>query len=170
MTAETETIGKEIEILVKDNMRFRFQLELSKTSDNGRKDTIGKILNNLDNKNTASEVDTMNKKNKIFDDLDKRIYSQPWTKLKSFQKETKIKDYVNEKFNSYVGKDQVLNLLMSALEKKELNKTSDVEYDTTNMKIINIPKLKQSDNGEYIMASIKATKVPKSIKSKTITK
>lgn len=150
----TMTTAFEIESLIKDNKRFRFELELSQTSNVDRKTQITNILKTL---NEKIEEPVNDKHKKMFDALEKEIYKQPWNKLKSFHRDVKIKEFVEKTYTDNPKKPQILELLLEALGNGELNTMKKVSYDTTNSQITKITVLCEPDDlhENYYIKSIK---------------
>lgn len=146
-----------IDTIIKDNMRFRFQLELSQTQDQQRKDQINKILDKLYN---TTQIETKpNKLQKMFEQLDIEIYKQPWSKLKLHQREVKLREYIEEKYNTEPNKQTILTTIIDANNNKQLS-ASDVVYNTEQSKITELSRLQRNEQG--VIELIQVKKKPKS--------
>lgn len=106
------------------------------------------VLNKINNKESEilneiiTFINTHNKNNikpNYFDEhLDDYAYSKNWNKLTDFHKSIKIKEFVNEFYNS---DEEILKNIMNAFINKKLSTSKSVEYDPINKKIISIKLL-----------------------------
>lgn len=107
------------------------------------------ITENLDESitekhNTSSETDNYKQ---IFDS--ENLYNKPWSKLNAIHKSIKIKEYVNGlKINSEEDRKQLKDELLILIKTKVLTKKENVNYNETEGKILEIPKL-QYKNSKY---------------------
>jgi hypothetical protein len=152
----TVAIEKEIEQLIKNNMKFRFDLELSKTSEEEkeRREQIVKIIANLDYK--QEEPKTSEKRQKMFDDIEKQIYKQPWHKMRDHHKEVKLSEFVNEVYKDHKEKDNIMKLIMKGLANGDLKNEKGVIYDSFESKIKEIVNLKENDGIFVLEKKVKA--------------
>lgn len=128
--------------IIKDNKQFRFQLELSLTTDEERKKQLQTIINNLNQVIVFDKDNNLGKTmhQQLNNDIDKEVYSQPWNKLKECQKEVKIREYVDNTYSDH-EKNDMLQTFLEELKKSKLKNTvkhNRVDYDSTNSKIIKI--------------------------------
>jgi phosphoenolpyruvate carboxylase len=129
-------IDNKIEEIRKECILHRFNNELDNTKDNGRKETIKKIINEMegvtkykhDNNKTEQTMKDM------FAKLDKQVYMQTWNKLQDFHRLVKIKEFV------------------------DTNYADDKRYDTNEQKITKIVNLKENDKKEFMMVAEKTKK------------
>jgi hypothetical protein len=150
------TINSSFGTLITDNMRFRFQLELSQTTDQARKDMITNILKTYDVQEIQTEQP--NKVQKMFENLDREIFKQPWSKLKLHQREVKLREYVNDKYKDNPDKEEVMTLLVSANASKHLH-SADVAYDRELSKITDIPRVVRNADNKYELKVTRAKAV-----------
>jgi hypothetical protein len=132
-------IDHDVDNIIKEAKKFRFQIELSQTNNSEKKEIIQKIINNIEN---IQEANDPNKNKNILSDFTNNVYHQPWTKLKVFHKEDRINKFVDDKFKNDPNKDEILQLLIDKCKDGYLNKKEVVNYDTVTGKIIEIPLLK----------------------------
>lgn len=152
---------KEISDLIKDNKRFHFSIEISQTDNQEKKDKFAKLIKDLDYVPMA--IDGKAKKDKMFDELDKEIYAQPWKKLKLHQQETRLELYVREKFKEKEqDQKQYLTDLKYALNEGYLKDT--VTYDTQQMKITDISNFTFNEDEDMFMVIKKKVSKPKKAK------
>jgi uncharacterized protein with von Willebrand factor type A (vWA) domain len=156
-------IDAELQTIIKDNKRFHFTLELAHTTDPDHKDKLNAAISKLNY--TQMESNSAEKHKKIFDDIDRQVYAQPWNKLQKFHKETRIELFVNEKFKDNKNKQHYRDMLLKSLENGELNTVKIVTYNSSEAKITDISILKETETGEFIIE----LKKPKA-KSKVIVK
>lgn len=161
-----ESVYSDIESLIKSNMVFRFGLELSKTSDSDRKQTINNILTRLENKNT--EISVKEKREKMFEDIDKKVYRQKWLKLQNFHKENKINEYIEEKYKDHQNKNQLRDLLLEYLNENKFKTEKYIKYDSIATKIIDIVGLVEEEGIFKFIDKKKTKKTESDKKSKKI--
>lgn len=158
-----QSIYNEIESLVKSNIIFRFGLELSNTQDSQRKKDIQNILQRYETK--REEENIKEKREKMFEQIDKEVFKQKWTKLSDFHKEIKIKEYVEEKYNSHKNKNLLLNLLIETLKEGKLKTEKFIKYDSKNSKIAEINNLlEEEDSFKFENKKVKSKTEDKNIK------
>lgn len=148
----------DIQNIVKDNKRFHFQIELSLADKNDvdRISKFDKIIKKLDYVPVKSNSEEKHKK--MFEEIDKQVYAQPWNKLQKFHKETRIENYINEKFIDPVMRIKYIKMLKESLEKGELNTIKIVTYDTIKAQITDITIFKKKDDSDEYFINIKKTK------------
>lgn len=131
-------IQNELDNLVKNNYKQRFKWELDDTKNVDRKKILESILNGYETKSEQTIVDE--KKKKMFDEIDKQIFKQKWSKLSDHHKEIKIKEYIDEKYSKYEKKDILLNNIITILKSGKTKIDRYINYDNTidNPKIIEI--------------------------------
>jgi hypothetical protein len=123
-----------------------------------RKNDLLKLLDQITEK--QYNVSSAQKLNKMFDDIEKCQYAQPWNKLPNTHKLNKLTEFSNNLFplignnDSEVEKkrNQLINLLTDNLNKftpKNLN------YDQKTRKIIDILILKLNSEDNYYIQSSK---------------
>ena len=142
-------IEQDIDGIIKESKKFRFQLELSQTTDLKKKELLEKIIKNMESYQLNTHPD---KFKNIIQEFNNKVYFQSWAKLKLLHKQDRIKIYVEEKFKDEqkLIKDQILKLLLEKCEAGYLNKKENVEYDSLKGKIINIIGLiKNEENNIY---------------------
>lgn len=154
-----QEIINEIETIVKSNIVFRFGLELANTQDVERKKSIQNILQHYSN--SKEENNVKDKIDKMFEQIDKQIFTQKWSKLSDFHKEIKIKEYIEEKYINHKNKNKLLELLLDYLKNKKLKTDKIINYDSKISKIIEIKNLIELDDNFII-----ETKTKKNIKKK----
>jgi hypothetical protein len=148
----------DIQNIVKDNKRFHFQIELSLVDKNDvdRISKFEKIIKKLDYVPIKSNSEEKHKK--MFEEIDKQVYAQPWNKLQKFHKETRIENYINEKFIDPVMRIKYIKMLKESLERGELNTVKIVTYDTVKAQITDINIFKKKDDSDEYFINIKKTK------------
>lgn len=152
------TVSNEIEYLIKDNKTYRFASELSHTQNNDRKEQLRTIVSSLQVKPVIDT--TKDKISKMFNDVDKEIFKQPWAKLRNNHKEVKIKEYIEEHYNNSVNKKQLLELLTDALAAGHYKTNKHVDYNQKTSKITNIKNIIENPDDTYQL-EIKPLKVKK---------
>jgi hypothetical protein len=146
-----ETIDQEIDNIIKESKKFRFQLELSQTTDADKKLLLNQIIDSLDKKNNENNSDTSKNILQKFSD---KVYSQSWSKLKSIHKEDRLKKFVNEKHNN---NEKLLKFLIEHLENGHFNKKNTINYDSISASIVSIPNLQESSKDNFSFSKSKKT-------------
>jgi hypothetical protein len=146
---ENSTICNEIEDQIKNNQIYRFASELSHTTENDRKQALKTITNNLQKKPVDPTDNARNKLTKMFSDVDIELLKRPWNKIPDLHKESKITEYVNDKYKDNENKTDILTLLLEVLGKGQLKTIKQVEYDRKQSKITNIPHLIENEDGSF---------------------
>lgn len=139
------SVQNEIDSIIKSNILCRFGLELTNTQDSERKKQITQILSNYNNIKNDDEL-IKEKREKMFEDIDKNVYKQKWSKLQSFHKETKLTEYVNATYNNHPNKEKILNFLLNELKNEKFKNEKIINYDPKNSKITNIINLEVTDD------------------------
>jgi len=152
-------IQNELDSLIKNNHKYRFELEYNDTEDIDRKKSLTSLLNKYETKSEQSIVDE--KKKKMFDEIDRQVFRQKWSKLSEHHKEIKIREYVNDKYSKYEKKETLLNNLITLLKSGKSKIDKYVNYDNT----LSTPKIVEITDiiGDNIVVS-KPKKVPASKK------
>lgn len=145
-------ISNELDELARSLKLYRFRNELNfYKSQNDEKNLIRiekltKIINSLE---STQLVQNKDKIQHAFDDGYKFVYMKPWRRLQDFHKVVKIKEFVEERYKDEKNKGIIEKMLLEAIEKKQLNKDNYVKYDQNISKIIDIPALKQDNDGNF---------------------
>lgn len=135
------------------NLRLFYHKKMYSNEIEGNKELSNSSLTYLKNK-----MENLNKKQiieenenvPIFNEIDNLIYKKYWHKLKSFHQKEKIREYVeNLKINNEKKKNNLLDKLYLAVDKKILTKKGNVDYDPFKCSINSIQGLIE-ENGEYI--------------------
>jgi len=138
----TSTYKKEFNDLIKDNKIHRFVTQLQYCNDPIE---IKKIKNILSDLQTICE-DTSNESTmkKYLEKIDLYQYRKQWHRLKPFQQEDRLINFIEtEKISKKIAKQ-----LFKMHENKEF-KNKTVKYDPTEGKLLSINKLVKNDDGEY---------------------
>ena len=98
----------------------------------------------------------------LFSKIDNSVYKMPWRRLPEFHKNIKLKEYIKDK--AYSNNDtEVLEKLL--IGNAILNSEKCVTYDTTTMKITDIPALNYDEKTkEYKIVDINKNNKNKKIK------
>ena len=78
------------------------------------------------------------------------IFKKKWNKLNNIHKKIKIKQFINKLKIEDSNKKELIDALISLINKKYLTKQNSVNYDSLNGRIISIPNLKCT-NDKYIV-------------------
>lgn len=145
-------ISNELDTLARSFKLHRFRTELeecqSRASADGATDpenqkriaTLQKILETID---TSKRPPAPTKKNDMFNEIDKYVYTKPWKKLPTFHKKFKIREYISLTYKETPTEGaQVEKLLLDAIDEGELNTDRHVTYDLTRCQVVGIPVLK----------------------------
>ena len=81
---------------------------------------------------------------------DDSIFKKKWNKLNNIHKKIKIKQFINKLKIEDSNKKELIDALISLINKKYLTKQNSVNYDSLNGRIISIPNLKCT-NDKYIV-------------------
>ncbi|ARF09244.1 hypothetical protein Catovirus_2_193 [Catovirus CTV1] len=154
-----QSVCNEIESLVKSNIMFRFGLELSGTEDPDRKKNIQTILQKFGTRQHNESV--KEKREKMFNDIDKAVFKQKWSKLSDHHKEIKIKEYIDQKYEKHKNKNQLTELLLSSLKEGKFKTDKFIKYDPRRSNITEICHLVESEENFYFEE--------KKIKKKSVT-
>ena len=103
----------QIKKMIKNNKINRFASELSHTEDEERKKDINSIMNLLQGiTEETKEIDTKNKMNEMYKDIDDFTLKKSWTKLTKDQKKNRIQNYfLNNKENKENDELTLKNIL-----------------------------------------------------------
>jgi hypothetical protein len=124
-----------------------------------RMDDLKNIITNIDGELELSKKEYQNKSktlNKELDELNQCVYKKSWTRLPIYHKTIKMEEYID-----YIIPDshkdmqkELITVLTDIIESKKLNSIKQVEYDSTNCKIIKINILTiDLDKKEYKIAT-----------------
>lgn len=133
------SVDSAIESMRKENLIYRFERELESIqtksdvmteTDELRVNKITDILSKLTGKkkNIVKE-DISVQKNKMFDEINKIVYSQPWVKLHTIHKEVKLKEYIEEKYKDNPNMEHIRADLLEKYHDKKIP-SRNVEYNT----------------------------------------
>jgi hypothetical protein len=155
MSLQINSVVNEINEIVKNNLIFRFESELTDLDKNisenkdinkdnilNRKSSIIKILNNLKHipeKNVNLQVLNKNKYHDYLDKITSNKFKQSWAKLNMDQRYTKIEEYINK--SNYTKKKKIIKHLKDMLFDGKLSSSKIVTYDKSNATILSIRKL-----------------------------
>lgn len=139
---QNNSIINEIESIIRDNRIFQYTAELSNTNDPQKKDKLIKIIQELKVTTEQENNDTTRKKKEqLIENIENHIYKQPWNKLKDFQRELKLMEFIEEKYNNHKNKNNLIILLKKEINNLKTNKS--VKYNSEQMKIDSIPNLQE---------------------------
>ena len=148
----TDNFGTRID-KIRDSLnkqRFIDELEFLKTNDNPEKQRI-QMLDKIANGPVHKEL--TNKSTDIknyFNDIDKHIYTKPWSKLPVFHKVEKMKEYINETVEkNYEHKEKLIKELTDLLMGKKFTAKKYIDYDQEKCKIVSFSALKFETDGIY---------------------
>jgi hypothetical protein len=113
-----------------------------------RIDSINYILNILNKDDKINNIKKESNLDKVYEVLDIKAYSMCWNKLHINHKIHKIKEFVLEKYNN---NNDLEKILLEAINNGQLNLSKYVIYDKDQMKITDMPFIKQINNGEFII-------------------
>ena len=107
-------------------------------------------------KKQEKEIKVKEDKVKDYLDLDQtNIYNRPWNKLENGFKKNRISQFIDketqEKNLTLEEKKKLKNILYEAIENKELNKNTEVDYDQDNCVIKDIINLEYEQSIGYIL-------------------
>jgi len=132
-----------IEDIIRDNKTYKYQQEFETISDATRKKLLQKAIFELTTDKLEKSVTKIESFNNSLDKTAQLMFKQPWHKLQSFQKEEKIKEYVNDKFKNHKNIDEIIKFYLDRQD--SLKTAKDVIYDLTTCKITNIPNVIYED-------------------------
>ena len=148
-------ITNELDDLAKSFKLYRLKTELDfhkSRDDDLNSDKINTLIKIITNVEGVVEKDTSKSKiQNAFDEIDKMVYKKQWKKFPNFHKNIKIKEYLLEFYETKDERDCIENILLNAVENKELNRDEYVIYDQDICKITAIPILKQNSEGLYFL-------------------
>lgn len=162
-----------IESIIRENKIFALTSELDDTVDENRQMQLEAMINNLQGECVEKKT-SMETFNDHLDKVDELMYKRTWGRLQSFQKEEKIKEYVNNKFPN----DPNCNLFVKQLIEGYTDlKTKDIVYDSKSGKIIEVvnfefkapeePKVEKIPNKKTKIKTESTGKKPKKEKQDT---
>lgn len=136
------TIDNEINEIIRENLIYRFAIELEYTEDEYRKEEIKNKLNKLQFSEKIEYDETKTKLDNMFSKIDEFVLKKQWTKLTPNQKNERIDHFIRLK---KLSDDKVL-LIKDTIDKLIKNKklkSSYIEYniETGQIDEINIPDL-----------------------------
>jgi hypothetical protein len=137
-------LNKEIDDMIKENKRTRFESELGDTIDEERKNHLNEILNKILNKKPI--IDEKSTLLSYFEEINKNIVLQSWNKLNPIIKNKKIEEYISERYqdDKLIALEKINNII-----NKGLLTNKYIQYDSKIGKISDIPNFKK-ENNEYI--------------------
>lgn len=146
-----------IDNIRENNLKIKLENELNYLTCNGKMNLFNnyqeidiegriemlKLLVASKNVNTAKETSIKQKKQEIFDEMNKYVYKKQWNKLNNIHKIIKIKEYVEEKYINVTKKQKelIIQSLVSRIDAGTFNTKRYVIYDPSAEKILNIPAL-----------------------------
>jgi hypothetical protein len=141
--------------IIKENKIFRFASELNSTTEETRKLAIKAIIQKSVTQKTPLEEFNLN-----LEKIDKLQYKKQFYRLKSFQKEDRIKKYTEKMFKdiTYSLANQIIELMNTGKLKNK-----DVDYDIDKCEIVTINTIDVKDG--YVIKK-KTIKAPKGKKTK----
>jgi hypothetical protein len=136
------SFDNEINEIIKENLIFRFAIELEYTEDEERKNQLKIKLDKLQFTDKMDKEETQTKLDDMFSKIDEFTLKKPWSKLSTKQKNERIDHFIKTKKLS----DSEILLIKSTIDKFIKNKklkTSYIEYNIEMGQIdeINIPDL-----------------------------
>jgi hypothetical protein len=147
------TIDNDLESIRTNCILHRFNNEYANTKDEQRVDQIKKILDHHNGvKKPVQKVE--NAHAKMFDELNRLVFMQPWNKLQDFHKKLKIEEFVKEKYSDYPKIKELEEVLIKALNDKQLT-IKVVNYNQKNSKIDDISLLEKNEAGDVILKNPK---------------
>jgi len=88
----------------------------------------------------------------IYDDIDE--YKKKWGNLDKFQKINRLMEFAERQEISLIDKKKLKELLLTELINKSLNKKSEIDYNETEGKVINITNLNKNElTNEYYIGT-----------------
>jgi hypothetical protein len=144
--------------IIKDNKIFRFASELNSTTEESRKLAIKAIIQKSVTQKTALEEFNLN-----LEKLDKLQYKKQFYRLKSFQREDRIKKYTERMFKdvTYSLANQIIELLNTGKLKNK-----DIEYDIDKCEIVTINTISVKDG--YVVKKKATTSAKTKKESNTV--
>lgn len=122
---------------IRKKMVLKKYHNMSSEADDKSKNQIMDIIKVL----TQEEPEEVQAEQKIlFKGIDKMMFQRQWRRLPMIHKIMKIKEYVLESLLECDNKDEVLDVMIDAVQNKLL-KNKDVKYDPLKGRIIAIPRL-----------------------------
>lgn len=122
---EEKTVDNHIDGIIRDNTLYRFACELQNTTDEGRKEHIKQIINQLEGVNEMTYEDKIkNKKKNLFEQIDKFTLHSNWTKLTQVQQRERVSSYLKTASKDKKKIESVLKLFDDGKIKK-----SSILYD-----------------------------------------
>jgi len=129
-------ISNEINHLKKDEIKSFDANEIQK-----RLNILESYLVEVTNKQETNNDIKSQSSGKItmFDEIEKYIYKKPWNRLQNHHRIVKIKEYIEK--NHKDNENELIALLIPAINNNNLNSMKHVNYDAPSETIIDIPAL-----------------------------
>ena len=126
---ENTTIYNEIESIIKDNTIYHLATEMSNIDNEERKSKLLKAINKLQHVNIDDKEIVKKKREQIIENMEKQSFKKTWRRLKPFQKETKLTEYLGELYKNQVTNDKITGFIKKGLTDGYFK--NDVTYDDT---------------------------------------
>lgn len=101
-----------------------------------RKKQLETIINNL------QQVETEEKTDKFFHEVDRLIYKKPWNRLQPFHRWVKMEPYLDEEFDGYSFLDNLKKEMKTLILSGKLHTAKHVKYSPTKETVLDILVLK----------------------------
>ncbi len=137
-----DNYDNEINEIIRENLIFRFAIELEYTDDEYRKEELKNKLNKIQFSDKIEQDDTKTKLDDIFSKIDEFTLKKQWAKLSTTQKTERIRHFISLKKLSDDKTLLIIKTIDKLIKNKKL-KTSYIEYNVELGQIdeINIPDL-----------------------------
>lgn len=112
--------------VIRENKMYRYTMELEQTKDEEKREKLKKRIE--ENSNKTSAIEEFNNK---LDKIDEMQYNKLFYKLKIFQKENRIRKYINKEYKK--EGEEIIKEIMEMIIKGEI-KTKDIEYEKGEIK------------------------------------
>ena len=137
-----DNYDNEINEIIRENLIFRFAIELEYTDNEDRKEELKNKLNKIQFSDKIEQDDTKIKLDDIFSKIDEFTLKKQWSKLSTAQKTERIQHFISLKKLSDDKTLLIIKTIDKLIKNKKL-KTSYIEYNIELGQIdeINIPDL-----------------------------
>lgn len=113
-------------------------------------DRINLLESILENKVYVRKETLTEKKDNMFKEISKDTYKKPWTKLISFHKIVKLKEYVKEHYGEGTMQSEIVMKLSENINDGKINTKKFVTYDPNAEKILALTCLEVNvEKGTY---------------------
>ena len=117
-----------------------------------RIDQLQSIISNFDNKNKEIDRSSGTNITETFDEINEQLYRKAWSRLPSFHKMVKIKEYLNELIDDKDEREKLLKEIEKNISNKKLNTKKSIGYSSKDKKILSMSviKLDKKTNNYYL--------------------